>query len=101
MKKKKLFALWAITLITVFTLVCGYSANVFADEDPKTDLPDDYRARYTPSQERIVTGYRVEHYGFIGGAFSRIVKEYSIQPCCKFTGSMMDGCSGLRNCSTK
>lgn len=48
---------------------------------------------YVPSTYKKKTGYHIEHFGFIGGHFSRVINEYDTFACCKPTGNKMDGCS--------
>ncbi len=99
MKKTKHKSMWAMSLLIMLSFIIFEAMAAIPDDDPKNNtLPDDFRARYYPSTEKIVSGYHIEHYGFIGAPFSRLVKEYTIEPCCKFSGNEMDGCSGLRNC---
>jgi len=99
MKKTKMIGLWALALLTMLTLFNVRTMAALPDDDPQNKtLPDDFRARYRASTQKIVTGYHIEYYGFFGAPFSRIVKEYTMEPCCDFTGNIMDGCSGVKNC---
>lgn len=91
---------WRLGLIVTLT-ACMMTLpgwNLRADEDPKNQQDPDIRRGYTPGTERVVTGYRLEHYGYLGGHFSRVIREYETVPCCK-AASAMDGCSLTRTCS--
>jgi hypothetical protein len=100
---KKKFSL----LLVLVLLAAGHLVSIRAlaeGEDPvkKTGddtVPDGVLVGYQPSSERVVTGSRIEHMGFIGGTFSYIVNTYGYVSCCKKTDRAMDGCSGLPKCS--
>ncbi len=83
-------------------LICS-PLNLIATDDGQNnqELPDDFREKFRASKEKVVTGYRIEQFGWAGAPFSRMVKEYEWQACCDYTGNPMDGCSGVPNCSRK
>jgi hypothetical protein len=103
---KKLKKNWSLLLVLMI-VAAGHliSMRVLAEgDDParKTDgigLPEGLLVGYQPSSERVATGSRIEHMGFVGGSFSFVVNTYENISCCKKTDRAMDGCSGLPKCS--
>jgi len=92
MKKNHFFKSILAGLLLSFALILP-ALNLLAEDPPKEDPIHEILRGYTPGQAKVVTGYHIEHFGFLGGEFSKIIREYEYIRCCKKTNSMMDGCS--------
>ncbi len=93
-----------ILILGILTInMIGINAFATGDGDPvqvttSNDPPPGVLVGYMPSTQKIRTGEHIEHFGWVGGAFTRLVAEYEVIPCCKQTFRAMDGCSGLPKC---
>lgn len=93
-----------IKLVILFTglLMMFPVFPALADGDPPNSNPTGEIMRgYRPTQYKHVTGYHLEHFGFFGGEFSRMVKEYEYLPCCTPTRDNISGCSAPVVCPGK
>jgi hypothetical protein len=75
--------------------------NAIADNEgvkANKDAPDGVMVGYTPALQKIKTGEHIEHWGWIGGFFVRLVDDYSYSMCCYKTNRAMDGCKGFPPC---
>jgi hypothetical protein len=100
LKRSALLILMAAILATN---MIGINAFATGDGDPvqtttSDDPPPGVLAGYMPSTQKIRTGEHIEHFGWVGGSFTRLVAEYTTAGCCLQTFRAMDGCSGLPKC---
>lgn len=84
--------------------LAGFKALATGDEDPvktteSANPPDGVWIGYEVTTERYVSDVRIEHFGFIGGEFSRIVNVYDYRKCCILTGKDYVGCSAGVKCN--
>lgn len=92
MKKFKSLKLVMATLLMGLCMALP-TMNLRAEDPPQDDPNPDILRGYTPTTKKVVVGYHLEHYGWIGGHFSKIVRDYEFIRCCKATFQPMDGCS--------
>lgn len=97
--KKNIRSLNRIILLLVTIGCLSPALSLHADEDPKNEVGIDIWRGYKACRQKVVTGYHLEHFGFLGGEFVRTVKEYEYQPCCRVTHDKMEGCSAGVKCS--
>ncbi len=88
-----------VTVALILTTnLLGIKALATEDEDPVKNTetgnpPEGVWVGYEVSTERYVADVRIEHFGFIGGEFSRAVNVYDYRKCCTLTGKPYVGCS--------
>ena len=90
-----------LSCLAIAVLVLSWTPKIeaFTIRGTQTDnAGGEILSGYVPSSYKKETGYSIEHFGFIGGHFSKVVVEYDTFPCCKPTGNEMDGCSAPEIC---
>ena len=90
-------------MLALLAIMAGNMIGINAiavNEGDKTngDAPDGVMVGYTPMLQKVKTGEHIEHWGWIGGFFTRLVSDYSYILCCQKTYRAMDGCKDLPVC---
>jgi len=101
---KKVGFIAAIVLLMVGNMLSMRAFSMDEGDQVKTtdntNPPDGVWVGYELSSERVVVDTKLEHYGWIGGEFTRLVKVYDVRQCCLLTGRPYVGCSLGVKCSS-
>ncbi len=107
MKRTKLRVRMPALILTILLLSALQAFNLRAiagtDSDGLSagDVPEGVRVGWRAGFDKVITGYEVEHFGWVGAHFSKLVPVYETRPCCRYTGDKMDGCSAPHNCNDR
>ena len=90
-----------IGLAVLLAFLLGANPETMAKDikvEPTLSDTVNIRRGFKADQYKKCTGYELEHFGFLGGEFSRVKRIYEFVNCCKPTGNEMDGCSAKEMC---
>lgn len=89
-------------LITLIICMISLTLPAVAD-DPQngsnSEIQGAIKIGWKAGMDRLITGYKMEKYGWIGASFTRYIAIYEQRPCCFFTGKKIDGCSAPSKCN--
>ena len=105
MKTKRKIQGWLIAGVMAMILFNLTSWDAYGgsgddpEKNPVKEVPDGVRVGYAATFDKVVVDYPIEQFGYVGGAFSRMVPVYEFHPCCRQTNKAMDGCSAPKICA--